>query len=64
MVYFTSKSSTLQQQLIQISEGLDCDELLIVSGYVGPGPLINLTLIDGIKLNVIFGLAIEKKYDF
>ena len=59
MVYFTSKSSTLQEQLIQISEGLDFDELLIVSGYVGPGPLISLKLIDGIKLNVIFGLAIE-----
>ena len=64
MVYFTSKSSTLQQQLIQISEGLDCDELLIASGYVGPGPLIKLILIDGIKLNVIFGLAIGKKLDF
>ncbi len=59
MVYYTSPSSTLQQQLIQLSEGLDCDELLIVSGYVGPGPLMNLTLVDGIKLNVIFGLATE-----
>jgi hypothetical protein len=59
MVYYTSPNSTLQQQLIQLSEGLDCDELLIVSGYVGPGPLMNLTLVDGIKLNVIFGLATE-----
>ena len=59
MVYYTSANSTLLQQLIQISEGLDCDELLIVSGYVGLGPLMNLTLVDGIKLNVIFGLATE-----
>lgn len=59
MVYYTSPSSTLQQRLIQLSEGLDCDELLIVSGYVGPGPLLNLTFVDGIKLNVIFGLATE-----
>jgi len=59
MVYYTSTTSSLQQQLIQLSEGLDCDELLIVSGYVSPGPLMNLTLVDGIKLNVIFGLATE-----
>ena len=59
MIYYTTSSSNLQQELIQISEGLDCDELLVVSGYVGPGPLINLTLVDGINLNVIFGLATE-----
>lgn len=59
MVYYTSPNSSLQQQLIQLSEGLDCDELLIVSGYVGPGPLMNLTLVNGITLNVIFGLATE-----
>lgn len=59
MLYYTTKSSTLQEHLIQITEGLDCDELLVLSGYVSPGPLKNLSLVEGVKLNVIFGLAVE-----
>jgi len=59
MVFYTSKITNLQQNLIQITEGLDCDELFVLSGYIGPGPLLNLSLVDGVKLNVIFGLAIE-----
>jgi hypothetical protein len=59
MLNFTTKSSNLQEHLIQITEGLDCDELLVLSGYVSPGPLKNLSLVEGVKLNVIFGLAVE-----
>ena len=59
MVFYTSKITSLQQNLVQITEGLDCDELFVLSGYVGPGPLQNLSLVDGVRLNVIYGLALE-----
>jgi hypothetical protein len=59
MILFTDKTKNLQNLLIQKSKYILCDELCIISGYVGIGPIELITETENLNVTLIYGLAFE-----
>jgi hypothetical protein len=59
MIIISDKKQNLQDFIIQKSKELNCDELCILSGYIGLGPIDKISNLKDLKLNIVFGLAIE-----
>ena len=59
MILYTDNTRNLESLIINRSKQLVCDEICILSAYVGVGPILKISEIEGLKVNILFGLAIE-----
>ena len=59
MILYTDNTRNLESLIINRSKQLVCDEICILSAYVGVGPILKISEIKGLKVNILFGLAIE-----
>jgi|LakMenEpi03Aug12_release.lakeMendotaPanAssembly.Ray.scaffolds.fasta_scaffold569755_2 hypothetical protein len=59
MILYTDNSRNLESLIINRSKQLVCDEICILSAYIGVGPILKISEIEGIKVNIVYGLATE-----
>ncbi len=59
MILFTDKSKDLQSLLVNKEKHILCDELCIISGYIGIDPIREILESKNLKVTLIYGLANE-----
>lgn len=59
MIHYTDNSRNLESLIINRSNQLVCDEVCILSAYVGVGPILKISQIEGLKVDILYGLATE-----
>jgi hypothetical protein len=63
MILYTDNSRNLENLIINRSERFICDEICILSAYVGISPILKISKIEGVKINILYGLATEAAQD-
>lgn len=63
MILYTDNTKNLESLIINRSKQLVCDEVCILSAYVGVGPIIKISEIEGLKVDILYGLATEGAQD-
>ena len=59
MILYTDNTRNLESLIINRSKQLVCDEICILSAYVGVGPILKISQIEGVKVDILYGLATE-----
>jgi hypothetical protein len=59
MILYTDNTRNLENLIINRSKQLICDEICILSAYVGVSPILKISEIEGVKIDILFGLASE-----
>ena len=63
MILYTDNSRNLENLIINRSERFACDEICILSAYVGISPILKISKLEGVKINILYGLATEAAQD-
>ena len=63
MILYTDNSRNLESLIINRSKQLVCDEICILSAYVGINPILKISKVDDIKITILYGLATEAAQD-
>ena len=55
MILYTDNTRNLESLIINRSKQLVCDEICILSAYVGVGPILKISEIEGVKVDILYG---------